>query len=339
MKTIPFRTGMIASALLTAGLLVTGAPRLDAQSALPEPSFTPSLTGIDDASAPTPPKSVGSLDLGAIDKAADPCTDFYQYACGNWIKDNPVPGDQVRWARSFSMLGERNRYLLWQELDAAAKDPKTPLQKKYGDFFAACMSTDLVEKKGLTPLDPAFHLIASFDDPKHLATLVGALQKAGDPAPLFGFSVSQDEKDSSKQIAETRQGGLSLPDREYYISDSKRFATIRQQYLEHITKMFTLAGDSPEKASKEAADVLRIETALAHGALSRTALRDPENRYHIYTIAELEKLTPDFDWPVYWRDIGIGHFDTLNVATPDFFKALDQLISTEPTGAWQSYLR
>jgi hypothetical protein len=98
---------------------------------------------------------IKSFDTSAIDKTADPCTDFYQYACGNWVKDNPIPSDQVRWARSFSLLGERNRYLLWQELDAAAKDAKTPLEKKYGDYFAACMNTDLIEKKGLEPLDPA----------------------------------------------------------------------------------------------------------------------------------------------------------------------------------------
>ncbi len=339
MKIRPSRPGITSFAI--AAIALSCAPCIFAQSdsTLPAPSFTASLSGIDDASTPAPPKSVGSLDLTAIDKSADPCQDFYQYACGKWVKDNPVPGDQVRWARSFSLLGERNRYLLWQELDAAAKSPKTPLQRKYGSFFAACMDTAAINQKGLTPLEPAFRQIAAFNDPRQLSTLVGSLQKAGDPAPLIAFTVSQDEKDSSKQIAETRQSGLSLPDREYYISDAKRFATIRDQYKEHITKMFTLAGDSPEKAAKEADDVLRIETALAHGATSRTALRDPENRYHIYTLAELEKLTPDFAWPVYWRDIGIGHFDTLNVATPDFFKALDTLITTEPASAWQSYLR
>jgi len=289
--------------------------------------------------APTPPKSVGSLDLSAIDKTADPCTDFYQYACGNWIKNNPVPADQVRWARSFSLLGERNRYLLWQELDSAAKDPKSPLQKKYGDYFAACMNTGLVETKSLAPVTPSLDKINAFSDPKKMATLMGSLLASGGAAPLFRFGVTQDDKDSTKQIAVTAQAGLSLPDRDYYLSDSKRFQTIREQYLAHLTAMFKLAGDSPEKAATEAASVLRIETALAKGSMSRVELRQPENRYHIKTIKELEELSPDFDWPIYWSAIHIGHFDTLNVATPDFFKTVNQLIETEPVDAWKSYFR
>jgi putative endopeptidase len=295
-----------------------------------------SLAGGD---APTPPKAVNSLDLDAIDKTADPCTDFYQYSCGNWVKNNPVPGDQTRWARSFSLLAERNRYLLWQELDAASKAPKTPLEKKYGDAYASCMNTDLVETKGLAPINPALSKIAAFSDPKKLAALMGELLAEGSAVPLFQFGVTQDEKDSTKQIAVTGQAGLSLPDRDYYLSDSKRFQTIREQYLTHVTKMFTLAGDSPELAAKEADSVLRIETALAKGSMSRIELRQPENRYHIKTIAELEQLSPSFDWPTYWKAIHVGHFDTLDVTTPDFFKAVNTLVDTEPADAWKAYFR
>ena len=292
-----------------------------------------------DASKPAPPAEIKSFDLSAIDKTADPCTDFYQYSCGNWVKSNPIPADQVRWARSFSLLGERNRYLLWQELDAAAKDPKTPLEKKYGNYFAACMNTDLIEQKGLKPIGPAWKRIADLAYVKQIPALLSQLENDGTPDGFFEFGVGQDDKDSSKQIAVLGQGGLSLPDRDYYLEDSPRFKAIRAQYVEHLKKMFTLAGDTAEQAATEAAAVMEIESALAKASTSRTDMRQPENRYHIYSVADFEKTTPAFDWSVYFGAIGIGRFDTLNVSTPEFFKALSGLIQSEPLDSWKSYLR
>jgi putative endopeptidase len=319
-----------APILILATLSFESAPAL-AQA--PAASTTP------DTSKPTAPVASKSFDPAAIDKTVDPCVDFYQYSCGNWVKSNPIPADQVKWARSFSVLNERNRYLLWKELDAAATDPKTPLEKQYGDYFAACMNTALVEEKGLKPIEPVFKQIDKLEDTHKLGTLMGELEGEGSPAPLFDFGVSPDDKDSSKEIAGIGQAGLSLPDRDYYLVDSKRFQQIRAQYIDHVTKMFTLAGDTPEQAAKEAASVMEIETALAKASMSRTDLRDPDKTYHIYTVADFQKLTPDFDYSVYFKDVQVRHFDTLDVATPDFFKALNDLIAKEPIDAWKSYFR
>jgi putative endopeptidase len=288
---------------------------------------------------PAEPPAIKSFDPAAMDTSVDPCTDFYHYACGNWVKNNPIPSDQVRWARSFSQVAERNRYLLWKDLDQAATDPKSPLQKQYGDFFAACMDTATIDKKGIDPIKPSWAEIARLNNAKEIPNLLAELENQGTPDGFFEFGVGQDAKDSSRQIAELYQGGISLPDRDYYLDNDKHYADIRAKYVAHVTKMFTLAGDTSDQAAKEAAAVMEIETAMAKASMSRTELRNPDNRYHIYTVADLEKLTPDFDWSVYFTRSGIGHFDTLNVGTPDFFKSLNGLLESESLDKWKSYLR
>ena len=283
------------------------------------------------------PKKPISFDLSAIDKTADPCTDFYQYACGNWKKDNPIPADQVRWGR-FNELADRNNYLLNTELKAAADAPKSALQKQYGDFFAACMNTELVDKLGARPLEPQLNAIAALTSTRELAAFNARQEKRGGGG-FFRISVTQDQKDSSQQIAATEQGGLTLPDRDYYLNPDERFVKIREQYVEHMRKMFTLLGDTGDKAIAEAANVMRIETALAKGSMDRVDLRDPAKRYHVMTVAEVQTLSPNYDWKVYLDGIGMPQVKTIDVVSPQFVTTANQELGSEPLQAIKSYLR
>jgi putative endopeptidase len=290
-------------------------------------------------SAPTSePKKAVSFDLSAIDKTADPCTDFYAYACGNWKKDNPIPADQVRWGR-FNELLERNNYLLYGDLKAAADAPKGPLQKKYGDYFAACMNTELADRLGAKPIEPALKTIAAWNDKKTLTTLLVSMDEKYATEFFLRFGSEQDQKDSSRQIGGVDQGGLSLPDRDYYLNEDDRSKTLRAQYLEHVTKMFVLLGDTPEAAATEARAVVTVETALAQGSMARVDRRTPANVYHIMTIAELQATTPNFDWKVYLAGKKQSGLKTLNVATPGFFKALDAELAAADVPTLKSYLR
>jgi len=295
------------------------------------------FTAPEDSGPSAAPKKPIIFDLSAIDKTADPCTDFYQYACGNWKKDNPIPGDQTRWGR-FNELGERNNYLLYTELKTAAEAPKTPLQRQYGDFFAACMNTAEVDKLGVRPLEPQLEAIAALSSSKDLAAF-NAKQFRRGGGGFFGVGITQDQKDSSQQIASTGQGGLSLPDRDYYLNPDDRYVTIRKQFVDHMAKMFTLLGDTNDKAVAEANDVMRIETALAKGSMDRVEMRDPEKRYHMMSVADLQQMSPSYNWQVYLDGIGLPQVKNIDVSSLIYVKTANDLLNTEPLQAIKSYLR
>jgi len=317
-----------------------------AATALAQPPARPISTAILKADTPAAseepkePKAPHSFDLSAIDKTVDPCNNFYEYACGNWRKNNPIPGDQVRWGR-FNELAERNRYLLYTDLKKASEPSpdRTPLQQKYGDFFAACMNTTLADEKGDQPIQPLLDRVDSLQDKKQLSALVASLQSKGGVRAFFGIGSEQDAKDSSKQIAGAYQGGLSLPDRDYYLENDPRMTKIREQYSAYLVSIFKLIGDSDDKAATEAKSVLDFETALAKGSLPRVELRDPQKVYHPMPISGLKALAPDFNWDAYFTGIDEAGLTSLNVATPDYFKAMNQVLESSSVDTIKSYVR
>ena len=315
---------------LTLSVLALASPFCMAQSL--------NLAAPSDSGPTSIPKKPLSFDVNAIDKTADPCTDFYQYACGNWMKNNPIPSDETRWGR-FNELADYNNYLVYAELKAAAEDPKTPLQRKYGNYYAACMNTEVIDKLGAQPIQPELAMIDGLKNSKELAAFNVEMEHRFGGTALFRVGVLQDQKDSSQQILATGQGGITLPDRDYYLNDDARSQKLREQYVAHVTKMFTLLGDAPDKAAEEAAAVMKIETALAQGSMSRVEMRDPAKRYHILTINEVQKLSPDYDWKQYLAGIGMAKVATMDVSSLGYVKAANEQLDTQSLAAWKSYLR
>ena len=293
------------------------------------------------SSAPQPqkgPREIHSFDLNAIDKTADPCTDYYQYACGNWRKNNPIPSDQSSWGR-FDELYQNNQFILRDILEkAAVNDSKRDANtQKIGDFYGACMDEAATEKKGIAPLKPQLDKIAALKNKAELPAFLAESHKQGFHS-FFEFGSQPDFKNAQMMIAETDQAGLGLPERDYYFKEDAKSKELREKYVQHVANMLVLAGDSKEKAAAKAKAVMTLETALAKASMDITSRRDPQKVYHKMTVKELEALSPAFDWNRYIKGIPAPQFEALNVAVPDFVKGFNGVIQSTSLDDIKAYL-
>jgi endothelin-converting enzyme/putative endopeptidase len=283
---------------------------------------------------------IPSLDLASMDKTADPCVNFYQYSCGGWKKNNPIPADQTSWS-VYGKLYQDNLVFLRGILEQAAASggQRDKVTEEIGDFYAACMDEAAVEKQGATPVRGYLEAIGKLKSAQEISPLAAELQQVYGRSVLFGAGSTQDPDDSEKMIAEVDQGGLGLPDRDYYTKDDTKTKETRAHYLLHVQKLFELMGENPETAKKDAETVMRLETALAKASLTRVDRRDPYKLKHKMTPAELRELAPNFDWTAYYTTARYPAFQTVNVTAPEFFKEVNSLLASEPIDNWKTYLR
>jgi len=281
-----------------------------------------------------------SLDLASMDKTADPCVNFYQYTCGGWKKNNPIPSDQTSWS-VYGKLYQDNLQFLRGILEQASVDNpnRSDVERKIGDFYAACMDEAAVEKQGLAPVRGYLDAVSKLKTQKDLAPLVAELQLVYGKAMLFAGGSTQDPDNAEVIIAELDQGGLGLPDRDYYTKDDAKSKETQEKYVQHIQKIFELMGEDAAAAKKDAGTVMQLETALAKASMTRVDRRDPYKLKHKMGIAELEKLLPNFDWKGYYAVAPYPSFTVLNVDTPDFFREVGARLKNEPVENWKTYLR
>ena len=279
------------------------------------------------------------FDTSQLDRSADPCVDFYQFSCGGWRAKNSLPPEKARYNR-YEEMSEGNKKKLREILEAAAQQgvPHDALSGQVGTYYAACVDESMAEKKGTTPLDPYLTKIAALGNKQAVFSLMASLDDHGIPM-LFSFGSAPDRHNASMVIAEIDQGGLSLPDRDYYLKADTKSVERRQKFIEHVARMFTLIGESSSEAKADADSVLAIETELAKASLDRTARRDPQNLDHKMTLVEFNRQAPNLYFSEYLGAAKSPQFNSLNVTTPQFFIASSALVDRIPLDQWKAYLR
>ena len=281
-----------------------------------------------------------AFDVANLDRTCKPCDDFYQFAVGGWLKNNPIPPEYPEWG-SFITLADKNEQALHGILETAAANRSASPgsnDQKIGDFFASCMDTKAIDAQGPKPITADLNLIAAIHDTAGLIDTGAHLQAEG-VGVLFNFGSDQDFRDSSKVIGEATQGGLSLPDRDYYTRDDDESKKLRQQFVEHAAKLLVLAGDAQDKATSEANTVLEIETSLAKASMTNVERRDPEKIYHKMSLADAQALTPQLSWNAYFHAVGSPELSEINIGQPDFFKALNGMLTSVSLADWKTYYR
>jgi putative endopeptidase len=277
--------------------------------------------------------------ISNLDKTCKPCDDFYQFAMGGWMKSNPIPPEYSTWG-SFAVLRDKNLANLRTILEKVSKEnpPAGSDKQKIADFYLSCMDTSAIDSAGRKPLEKELVAIEGVEDLSTLETEIARLQLQRVNA-VFRFSSAPDFKDSSRNLAQLGQGGLGMPDRDYYVREDEKSKQLRADYVRHVEKMLELSGDAPEKALAEAKLVMDIETALAKASRNRVELRDPEKNYNKMTVAEISALTPAWSWGSYFRTMHAPAIDQANLRQPDFFKEMNRELAAVAIPDWRVYLR